>query len=75
MNFFDDFEAPPIRKPSISLIFLNILTLIPSTDPPYNTAGLFFLKMFFNIFLMCTVVFFNSVSVGIFPVPIDQIGS
>ena len=34
MNFFDDFDAPPIKKPSISLISLNIFTLFPSTDPP-----------------------------------------
>ena len=30
----EDFEAPPIKKPSISLISLNILTLLPSTEPP-----------------------------------------
>ena len=33
-NFFEDFEAPPIKKPSISLICLNISTLPPSTEPP-----------------------------------------
>ena len=28
------FDAPPIKKPSISLISLNILTLLSSTEPP-----------------------------------------
>ena len=34
VNFLEDFEAPPIKKPSISLIFLNISIFFPSTDPP-----------------------------------------
>ena len=32
--YLDDFDAPPIKKPSISLICLNISILFPSTEPP-----------------------------------------
>ena len=33
-TFFEDLDAPPIKKPSISSISLNIFTLFPSTEPP-----------------------------------------
>ena len=48
MKFFEDFEAPPIRKPSISPIFLKKLILILSTEPPYKIGGIFFTKNFFQ---------------------------
>ena len=41
MKFFDVFDAPPIKKPSISGNFLNCAIFELSTDPPYKTGNLF----------------------------------
>ena len=39
MKFFEDFEAPPIKNPSNSIIFLKFLIFLLSTEPPYKTFG------------------------------------
>ena len=49
---------------------------ITSIEPPYRTAGGdSLLKIFFNTFFINIVVFNKSSASGIWPVPIDQIGS
>ena len=48
MNFFDDLDAPPIKKPSISKICENLVIFLSLTDPPYKTTGLIILKFFLN---------------------------
>jgi len=76
MNFLEDLDAPPIKKPSTSLISLNCATLELSTDPPYNTGGDFLLlNTLINTFLINLDVLIKSLASGIAPVPIDHIGS
>ena len=75
MNFFDDWEAAPIKKPSNSLIVENILIFLSFTDPPYNIKlDLLLLKFFFNSFLIKVNILVSSVVVGIIPVRMDQRG-
>ena len=72
----DDWDAPPIKKPSISEIDENISMFFGLTDPPYKTIGNFFdLNRFLNSFFINLNIFFNSKIFGIFPVPIAQMGS
>ncbi len=47
-----------------------------STEPPYKTFTVsFVLKIFFSTFFINTVVFNRSEKPGVFPVPIDHMGS
>ena len=51
MNFLEDCDAPPIRKPSISEIGENNLIFLALTEPPYKTVGDFLVfKIFLNLF-------------------------
>ena len=71
INFFEFWEAPPIKKPSMSVIFLNILALLVFTDPPYKIYGYYFK----NLLFINEIVLIKSFSFGITPVPIDHTGS
>ena len=76
MNFFDDCEAPPIKKPSIAGIVANCRMLLLLTDPPYKTIGNFLILKFllYSLFINSNI-FINSYVLGTLPVPMDQIGS
>ena len=47
MKFFEDLEAPPIKKPSNSSIDLKLLIFFLSTEPPYIILGLYLTPNFF----------------------------
>ena len=75
MNFFVLKDAPPIRKPFISFIWVSSFAFLGLTEPPYSI--LIFIDFFnlVNIFLILFIFLLNSKFFGIMPVPIDQTGS
>ena len=76
MNFFDDKDAPPIKKPSQSFIVRKETIFELLTEPPYKILGIFLLLiLFFIMVLIKENIFFNSSALGIFPEPIAQVGS
>tara|TARA_B110000196_G_C20730439_1_gene468372 strand:- start:140 stop:367 length:228 start_codon:yes stop_codon:yes gene_type:complete len=75
MNLFEECEAPPIKKPSISEIEDNKPTFLGLTEPPYKTLKFLFLKIFFDSFLIKIIFFINSLILGTLFVPIAQTGS
>ena len=71
INLLGSCEAPPIKKPSIILIFLNCEMFWSLTDPPYKIFGGFEP----NLLLIKLTDLIKSLDFGIIPVPIDQNGS
>ena len=53
----------------------KFLTFFALTEPPYKTLGFFIPIFFFKTFLIKVILLSSSLSLGIIPVPIDQIGS
>ena len=68
--------APPINKPSIFLLSKKTNELCLFTEPPYNMLVFSYDKLIFVIiFLIYKLISSTSFTVGVFPVPIAQIGS
>ena len=63
INFLESCEAPPIKKPSIVLIFFIWSILFEFTEPPYKIFGLFVP----NLLLINKMDFIKSFGFGIIP--------